>query len=123
VARLVESAKRILVVDDDPDGADTLAMLLRLEGHEVHVAYAGGLVLQMALSLRPHVALLDIAMPDVSGLDAARALRGAAELRDLRLIAISGFSVPNAHQVASEAGFEGLLTKPINAIRLNALLS
>jgi CheY-like chemotaxis protein len=120
---LGESAKRILVVDDDPDGADTLAMLLRLEGHEVHVAYAGGLVLQMALSLRPHVALLDIAMPDVSGLDAARALRGAAELRDLRLIAISGFSVPNAHQVASEAGFEGLLTKPINAIRLNALLS
>jgi len=117
------SSRRILVVDDNKDAADTLAMLLRLQGHEVHVAYAGAHVCQLAVTLRPQVVLLDIAMPEVSGLEAARALRSSTALQSVRLIAVSGMSSPDTREVARQVGFEVYLTKPVDSMRLNALLS
>jgi len=73
--------RRVLLADDNRDAADSLALLLSIEGHEVRVAYGGAAALSLAQSFRPEVALLDIGMPDVDGYQVARALRATPGAR------------------------------------------
>ena len=113
--------KRILVVDDNADAAAALAALLRAMGHEVFVAHEGRSALADLSKIRPDIALLDIAMPGMSGIELARQLRsrlGSA----LRIVALSGFGLPEDRARALEAGFDQHLVKPADAAFLRSLL-
>jgi CheY-like chemotaxis protein len=106
-------ARRILVVDDNRDAADSLAVMLQLAGHEVHVVYEGGAVLAAAREFRPDVVLLDIALPGgPSGYDLALKLRQEPGMEGLLLVAVSGYGLEQDKQRARQAGFDAHLTKP-----------
>jgi CheY-like chemotaxis protein len=113
--------KRVLVVDDNVDAAISLAALLRAMGHEVFVAHEGRTALAELSRIRPDIALLDIAMPEMSGYELARQLRsrlGAA----VRIVALSGFGLPEDRARALEAGFDQHMVKPADTAFLKSLL-
>ena len=107
------SARRILVVDDNADAADTLAALLRLDGHEVRTASNGAAALAVAAELRPHIAFLDIGLPGMNGYDLARRLRRDATLPAMTLVAVTGWGQADDLRQSREAGFDHHLTKPV----------
>jgi two-component system CheB/CheR fusion protein len=115
--------RRILVVDDNVDAAETLAMLLTLVGHEVHVAHDGPTALKMAPALRPEVILLDIGMPRMDGYEAARHLRQMPLMEKAVLIALTGYGQEDDRRRAWDAGFDHHLTKPVNPMVLCELLA
>jgi PAS domain S-box-containing protein len=109
-----EELKRcILIADDDADAADSLAELLRLEGHEVHLAYDGTQALATFARVDPDAALLDIGMPHVSGLEVVRAIRRQPGGQRATLIAVTGWAQERDRRLALEAGFDHHLTKPM----------
>ncbi len=114
---------RVLVADDNRDAADSLAMLLRLAGHEVHTAHDGLAAVAVAAEARPDVAVLDIGMPGLTGYDAARRIRAEPWGRGLILIALTGWGQDGDRQRAVEAGFDHHLTKPVDPAVLNDLLT
>jgi CheY-like chemotaxis protein len=105
--------RRILIADDDVDAADSLATLLRFEGHEVHVAYDGAEALATFARVDPEAALLDIGMPIVSGIDVVRAIRQRPGGQRATLIAVTGWARERDRRGALEAGFDHHLTKPM----------
>jgi CheY-like chemotaxis protein len=108
----------LLVVDDNRDAADALAVLLRLEGYEVAVAYGGREALAAALARPPALMLVDLGMPDFDGFALAQEVRSHPELAATRLVALTGFADP-AHQTeASRAGFSYYLLKASDPIQL-----
>jgi CheY-like chemotaxis protein len=114
---------RVLVVDDSRDGADTLAMLVRLWGHDVQVAYDGIDGLRIARAYRPQVVLLDLSLPGLDGYDLAELLHGSTELPEARLIAVTGLGgEPNQARCAG-LGFDHFFLKPVDPDRLEQLLS
>ena len=116
-------SRRILVVDDHHDSADSLATLLRLLGHEVRVAYDGAAGLEVAGHFHPNVGLLDIAMPGMNGHDLARRLRQEPSGDRLLLVAMTGFGRDEDLRQSREAGFDGHLVKPVDLAALNTLLT
>jgi len=114
---------RILVADDNADAADTLAELLRGEGHEVVVAYDGAEALDRFERFRPEAALLDVGMPRLSGLEVVRQIRGRPGGSDLLLIAVTGWGQDMDRFRALEAGFDHHAIKPIEPRRIQALLA
>jgi CheY-like chemotaxis protein len=103
---------RILVIDDSDEAAESLALLLRLHGHEVRVAHDGPTALAEADAWPPEVVLLDIGLPGgMDGYETARRLR-ADRGKSLRLVALTGCSEVEAHQRARAAGFDAYLVKP-----------
>jgi PAS domain S-box-containing protein len=116
-------SRRVLVADDNKDAADTLGLLLELYGHEVRVAHSGNAALAVAHSFHPNVALLDIAMPDLSGYEVARNLRVDTCCPDILLIALTGYGQDGDKERAHEAGFDHHLTKPVDPSKLEALIS
>jgi PAS domain S-box-containing protein len=113
----------ILVVDDNRDAADSLAMLLRCQGHQVQVAHDGPAALEAVKVKRPEIVLLDIGMPGMDGYDVARAFRNAPEYRNLTLIAVTGWGQEEDRRKAQESGFDYHLTKPVNLEALQLALS
>lgn len=105
--------RRILVVDDNIDGANSLALLLRALGHEVHVAHDGAEALEAARRLQPQVVFLDIVMPGMDGYEVARRLRVDMPSADLRVYAMSGFGQDADRQRSIEAGIDQHLVKPL----------
>lgn len=121
LSSLATVKKRILVVDDNVDAANSLAVLLRAMGHEVFVAHDGRSALLDLSRIRPDIALLDIAMPDLSGYEVARQIRerlGSA----VRIVALTGFGLPEDRARALEAGFDLHMVKPADAAFLKSLL-
>ena len=116
-------SRKILVADDNQDAANTLALMLRLAGHDVRTAHGGQAALTLADEFHPEFALLDIGMPDLNGYDVARELRRSEYGKDLRLIALTGWGQDEDKRRARDAGFDHHLTKPINPHRLEELLS
>jgi CheY-like chemotaxis protein len=119
-------AIRVLIVDDNPDAAETLAAALRLQGRAVEVAHDGPQALKAAHDFRPNVALLDIGLPVMDGYELARRLRWAAG-RDplappLALIALTGYGEQSDRERSREAGFVHHLVKPVDLDALMALL-
>jgi PAS domain S-box-containing protein len=114
---------RILVADDNRDAADSLAMMLRLLGHEVHAAYDGPEALEAAGWFRPDVALLDLGMPKLNGLEVARHIRGQPCGRGMFLVAVTGWGQEEDKRRAAEAGFDHHLTKPVEPAQLEKLLA
>jgi CheY-like chemotaxis protein len=115
-------ALRILLADDNRDAADSLAVLLRLSGHEVRVVYGGRDALSVAEDFQPDVAVLDIGMPDLTGYEVASALRRQPWGEYMRLIALTGWGQQNDRRRATEAGFDLLLVKPVDPDNLQECL-
>jgi CheY-like chemotaxis protein len=115
--------RRVLVVDDNVDAADTLAMLLGLAGHDVHVAINGGEALASAARLRPELAFLDLGLPDIGGLELAGRIRALPGLGPVRLVALTGWGREEDRARAREAGFDAHLTKPVDADAVFAQLA
>jgi CheY-like chemotaxis protein len=105
-------ARRVLVADDNRDGAETLALMLRLEGHDVAVAHDGPAALLMFERHRPEVALLDVGMPELDGYEVARRIRARADGAHVLLIAVTGWGQEKDRRQSAEAGFDYHLTKP-----------
>jgi len=105
-------SRRILVVDDDVDGAETLAILLRVAGHDVQVAHDGPSTLKVAAAFLPEVVFLDVGMPGMDGFETARQLRQSAELDKAVLVALTGYGREEDRQRAAQAGFDHFLVKP-----------
>jgi CheY-like chemotaxis protein len=114
--------RRILIADDNVDAADSLAALLRLDGHEVHVAYDGDQALDLFAQVDPDAVLLDVAMPRVSGLQVAQSIRADSTGRRATLIAVTGFGQERDRRVAFESGFDHHLIKPVLPEDIEALL-
>ena len=108
---------KVLVCDDNVDGADTLAVLLRAHGHDVKVFYSGGTCLHEALRWKPAIAFLDIGLPDMTGYGVARQLR-AKFGADIMLVAVTGYDSAEDRTVSAEAGFDMHLAKPVQLDRL-----
>jgi two-component system, cell cycle response regulator DivK len=113
----------ILVVDDVTDNLILISLALQNSGYTVLTAKSGEEAIKIALIARPDLVLMDIAMPEVDGLTATRRLRKYPELRHLPVIALTAFETLGFRQAASEAGFDGYLTKPIDFQKLNNLIN
>jgi PAS domain S-box-containing protein len=106
------AGRRLLVVDDNKDAADSLAMLLRLEGHEVRVAYDGPAALNLVNGYRPEIVFLDIGMPGMDGYEVARRLRQHPGLENVLLAALTGWGQQEDRRRTTEAGFDRHFVKP-----------
>ena len=115
--------RRILVVDDNKDSAETLGMMLRLTGNVVVVANDGPSALAQASVFRPHIVLLDIGLPGITGYDVARQLREMPYMRNALLIAQTGWGQDVDRRLSAEAGFNHHLVKPIEPKILEELLA
>lgn len=114
---------RILIADDNADAADSLALLLSLDGHEVRTAYSGEAAVCVFEELRPDVALLDIGMPDLDGFATANAIRQRRGGAEVCLIAVTGWGQEADKRRTLEAGFAMHLTKPVDPDRVRSILS
>jgi PAS domain S-box-containing protein len=117
------SGLRILLTDDNVDAAETLAALLRLDGHEVEVCYNGAQALAAADRQVPDVCILDVGLPDITGIELARRLRARPALRGTLMIALTGYGQANDRAATAEAGFDEHLVKPVEPAQLDALLA
>jgi PAS domain S-box-containing protein len=120
---LVKSGHRLLIVDDNQDAANSLAMLLKLQGHEVRVAHSGSAALEMTKSYVPHAVFLDIGMPGMDGYDVARRLRQQPGLENVVLAALTGWGQQEDRRRTAEAGFDYHLVKPVEINSLQDLLA
>ena len=117
------SHKRILLADDNRDAAESLAIILRLEGHQVELAHDGAAALRAFEHTRPDVALLDIGMPGSNGYEVAQQIRAAPGGKEVLLIAITGWAQDSDKARSREAGFDLHLTKPVEPESLIELLA
>ncbi|HQZ65222.1 MAG TPA: PAS domain S-box protein [Planctomycetaceae bacterium] len=107
-----QKSLRVLVVDDNVDTVTTLAMLVRESGHDVRTAFDGSAVLETALDFRPQVVLLDIGLPGLNGFEVARRIRQQKVLKDVVLVAMTGYGQSGDRARSKEAGFDHHLVKP-----------
>ena len=114
---------RVLIADDDRDGAMTLSTLLQLEGHEVLTVHGGQEALDATREFKPHAMLLDIGMPKITGYEAARRLRQRYGDDCPVLIAVTGWKQASDKILASLAGFDHHVAKPYEPAELIRLLS
>lgn len=116
------ASRRVLVVDDNLDAAEGLAMLLQLKGHEVVTAYDGEGAIDRAREFAPEVVLLDIGLPRLDGFEVARRLREEFPQREMLLVALTGYGQERDRLRAREAGFDHHLLKPVRLEMLEQLL-
>ena len=116
------SGQRLLVVDDNKDAATSLAMLLRLQGHDVRVAHDGPTALAMVTSYLPSMILLDIGMPGMDGYEVARRVRALQGLESVVLAALTGWGQQEDRRRTTEAGFDHHFVKPLDPKVLGSLL-
>jgi CheY-like chemotaxis protein len=114
---------RVLLVDDNTDGADSLAALVRLAGHEARVAHDGPGALEAAAAFRPQVVVLDIGLPGLTGYEVARRLRADPDLAGAALVAVTGYGRDEDRERARAAGFDHHLVKPVAFAELLGLLT
>jgi CheY-like chemotaxis protein len=121
-ARPVSGALKILVVEDNADSAESMALLLRLNGHEVRIAHDGPSALADARSFEPQVVLCDIGLPGMDGYEVAARLREQQAFKQTPLIALTGYGQEGSRRRAKEAGFDYHLVKPVEPGALDTVL-
>jgi len=114
--------RKILVVDDNRDGANTMAMMLRLLGNEVTTAHDGLEAVAAAEAFRPDVILMDIGLPRMNGLDATRQIRSHQWGQGIAIVALTGWGQENDREQSRQAGCKGHLVKPVEVATLRSLL-
>ncbi len=117
------SHRRILVIEDNIDAADSLRDVLEMDGHEVAVAYDGPSGLERARELRPEIILCDIGLPGMDGYEVARALRADDRSSGSLLVALTGYALPEDAKRATDAGFDRFVPKPPNLAQLEQLIA
>jgi CheY-like chemotaxis protein len=117
------AALRVLVVDDNMDSAQSLGMLLEATGHDVQLAYDGPTALQATLDYRPHVVLLDIGLPGLDGYEVAKRIREQPTLKNIVLVAMTGYGNVADLRRSEEAGFNHHLVKPADFIKVKEILA
>lgn len=117
------TARRVLVVDDNQDAAESLAMFLKLTGHDPHIAHDGLEAVEKAEQLSPDIVLLDIGLPKINGFEAARRIREQPRGKKLVLVALTGWGQDADRQRSREAGFDAHVVKPVDPDALTRLLS
>ena len=115
------TARQVLVVDDNVDSAQALAMLVRVMGHQVSVAHSGYKALDLARSARPDIVFLDLVLPDIDGCQVAMRLR-RDHAQAMKIIALTGFGNVEDRARVREAGFDQHIVKPIDPVFLRSLL-
>ena len=115
--------RKVLIIDDYADIADSLSELLELDGHTVAVAYSGPEGIKRAREFYPEVILCDIGLPGMSGYEVARAFRLDKKLKNTLLIALTGYALSEDIQQAADAGFDYHLAKPVDLARLKRILA
>jgi signal transduction histidine kinase len=121
--RLKAPPKRILIVDDNADSANSLAQVLGLDGHVAEPVYSGVEALRRAVEFKPEVVLLDLGLPEMDGYEVARRLRATPDLAKVRIVALTGYGQLEDVQRTREAGFDEHLTKPLDFGALARMLS
>jgi CheY-like chemotaxis protein len=116
------AARRILVVDDNRDEVESLAMLLQLGGHETHMAHDGLEAVEAAKALQPDVILLDVGLPGLNGYEAARRIRKQQKDKRIVLVALTGWGQDDDRRRSKQAGFDAHLVKPVDPTALGKLL-
>jgi CheY-like chemotaxis protein len=114
--------RKILVVDDNRDAADTLSMLLDFLGYETRTAYDGQQGVDVATAFQPDLVILDINMPVMDGYEAARMLRNARGTSRAVLVALTARATPNDRAAALQAGFDYHVVKPVDGAGLAELV-
>ena len=114
--------KRLLVVDDNKDAAESMSMLLEMWGHEVAFAYDGPSALETAEQWRPQAVFLDIGLPGMDGYEVAERLRSLPHAKDAVLIAITGYGQDDDRQRSQRAGIDHHLVKPVAPDALRSLI-
>lgn len=122
-AKAATKARRVVVVEDNPDIRETMQGLLAMWGHEVKMAEDGPSGLALVLSERPEAALLDVGLPGMSGYELARRIREVLPRGQIQLIAVTGYGQPADREEATRAGFDAHLLKPIDPGSLEVLLA
>lgn len=117
------SSWRVLIVDDNVDGADMLAAIMKIYGHQTCIAYTGQNALDIIVEYRPDFVVLDIGLPDMDGYEVARRIRQNTEVKDVKLIAATGYGLDSDRQSSKEAGFDYHLVKPIDPEKLPDILA
>ena len=118
----VAKSLKVLVVDDNVDAARSLAVLLEMCGHQVKLAYDGPTATQAALAYQPDVVLLDIGLPGLDGYQVAQWIRQQASLKDVLLVAVTGYGQDSDRQRSKDAGFDHHLVKPVDFDEVERLL-
>lgn len=118
----VEQARTILIADDNIDSAQSLAMLLRLQGHDVATVFDGMEAIEKVSTINPDVVILDLGMPRMNGLEAARRIRQLPEGDTIKLIALTGWGQEGDRQRTLEHGFDHHLVKPLTLQELDAII-
>src|SRR6478609_6239757 len=117
------SGPRILVVDDNVDAAETMVMMLQLNGHDARSAHDGPSALAEAAAYRPDLVFLDIGLPGMSGYDVARRFRADTALQGAQLVALTGWGTEDDKRKCMEAGFDLHLTKPVDPQDVDAVVA
>jgi CheY-like chemotaxis protein len=114
---------RLLIVDDNRDAAESMAMLLQIWGHEVRCAYDGPSALEVSATYRPQVVILDIGLPGMDGYEVASRLRESPQAAQAVLIAVTGYGREEDRLRSRRAGFDHHMVKPVGPDALQKLLS
>ena len=114
---------RVLVVDDDRDGADTLGLLVEELGNQVHVTYGGTSALDVATVFRPDLMLIDLAMPDMDGCRLVTRFRQIPAFAQTKIVAVTGHADKGHESLARKAGFDTVLLKPVALAEIRAVLA
>jgi signal transduction histidine kinase/ActR/RegA family two-component response regulator len=120
---LARRPRRVLIIEDNEDAAESLKVALEMSEHEVALALDGPRGLELARAFKPEVVLCDIGLPGMDGYEVARALRSDDELRDIALVALTGYALPEDVERAKAAGFDRHIAKPPDLGALERVLS
>ena len=123
MTQLKAPPRRVLIVDDNEDSANSLAMVLKLSGHETDSVYTATDALARAAAFKPDVVLLDIGLPGMDGYELAQKIRELPGLRNIRLVAVTGYGRTDDRLRARDAGFDDHLTKPVELAVLDRALA
>jgi len=115
--------RRVLVIDDNADNAETMRDVLGIDGHDVRIAYDGPTGIELARTFRPEIVLCDLGLPGMDGYEVARAFRADEALKDVPLVAVTGYTRPEDLRRSSDAGFDRHLAKPVSLEALERVIS
>src|ERR1700731_4844102 len=118
-----EKTLRVLVVDDNRDGADALGLLVEELGNQVHVTYGGAKALEVATAFRPDLMLVDLVMPEMDGCGLVSRLRQIPAFAQTKIVAITGQKDQEHKSLAMKAGCDTVLLKPVSLTEINAVLA
>lgn len=120
---MVSGSRKVLVVDDNKDAAETMTLLLQMNGHNAQMAHDGPEALALAATMKPDVVLMDIGLPEMDGYEVARRIRVLPGLSDVHLIAVTGYGQEADKQAAVAAGFQCHLVKPVDPEELERVIA